>query len=68
MKKQKLIIALTGASGAIYGKLLLERLQSLPGQVERCGVIFSDNARAVWQYELGQDPDGAPHPDRVPPP
>ncbi|MEI6681605.1 MAG: UbiX family flavin prenyltransferase [Bacteroidota bacterium] len=57
MKKQKIIIGVTGASGAIYGKLLIERLKGLTGQVERCGVIFSENARAVWKFELREDPD-----------
>jgi 4-hydroxy-3-polyprenylbenzoate decarboxylase len=53
MKRLKLIIGVTGASGAIYGKLLLEKVKSLEEQVEECGVIFSDNARAVWAYEIG---------------
>jgi flavin prenyltransferase len=65
MKKQKIIIGITGASGAIYGKLLLERLNKLQDQVESCGVIFSENAKAVWKFELGEDPDGVSHPDGV---
>ncbi len=65
MSKYKIIVGITGASGAIYGKLLLKRLQGLQDQVETCGVIFSENARAVWRYELGEDPDGVHHPDGV---
>jgi 4-hydroxy-3-polyprenylbenzoate decarboxylase len=65
MSKYKLIVGITGASGAIYGKLLLKRLQGLQDQVETCGVIFSENAKAVWKYELGEDPDGVHHPDGV---
>jgi 4-hydroxy-3-polyprenylbenzoate decarboxylase len=53
MKRLKIIIGITGASGAIYGKLLLDKVKCLEDQVEECGVIFSDNARAVWAYELG---------------
>jgi flavin prenyltransferase len=53
MKKIKIIIGITGASGSIYGKLLIEKVKALESQVEECGVIFSDNARAVWAYELG---------------
>ena len=60
--KHKLIIGITGASGSIYGKLLLERLTGLQDQLETCGVIFSENARAVWRFELGEDPDGVLHP------
>jgi 4-hydroxy-3-polyprenylbenzoate decarboxylase len=68
MKRLKLIIGVTGASGAIYGKLLLEKVKSLEEQVEECGVIFSDNARAVWAYEIGsfdekQIPFRVNHPD-----
>jgi len=54
MMQHKLIIAVTGASGAIYGKLLLKRLKELTDQLETCGVIFSENAKAVWKYELGE--------------
>lgn len=53
MKKQKLIIGVTGASGSIYGKLLLERLAGLGEQIDRCGVVFSENAKSVWKFELG---------------
>ncbi len=55
MKQHKLIIGITGASGAIYGKLLLERLAGLHDQIETCGVIFSENAKAVWKFELNED-------------
>ena len=51
--KQKVIIGVTGASGTIYGKLLIEKLHVLKDQVEECGIIFSENAKAVWDYELG---------------
>lgn len=51
--KNKLIIGITGASGSIYGKLLLEKLVGLSGQLEDVSVIFSENARAVWEFELG---------------
>lgn len=53
MNKHKIIIGVTGASGSIYAKLLLEKVKSLASQVEECGVVFSDNARAVWSFELG---------------
>jgi 4-hydroxy-3-polyprenylbenzoate decarboxylase len=68
LKKIKLIIGITGASGSIYGKLLLDKVKSLEGQIVDCGVVFSDNARAVWAYELGpfdekQVPFQVYHPD-----
>ena len=59
--KQKVIIGVTGASGVIYGKLLIEKLHALKDQVEECGIIFSENAKAVWNYELGKfDPGTIP--------
>jgi len=58
MSTHKIIVGITGASGAIYGKLLLERLQGIQDQVETCGIVFSENAKAVWKFELGEDPDG----------
>lgn len=53
MKRKKIIVAVTGASGAVYAKLLLDNLKLLKEQVERVGVVMSDNAKEVWRYELG---------------
>ncbi len=53
MKKKKIIVAVTGASGAIYAKVLLDKLQLLQEQIETVGMVFSDNAKAVWEYEMG---------------
>ncbi|HTX87955.1 MAG TPA: UbiX family flavin prenyltransferase [Bacteroidales bacterium] len=67
MKKQKIIIGITGASGAIYGRKLLDKLAGMKDQVEEAGVIFSDNARAVWEYELGKmNPSEIPFPVYAP--
>jgi len=52
--KKKVIIGITGASGAIYGKLLLEKLTGLQSQIKDCGIIFSENAKDVWKFELGE--------------
>ena len=57
----KIIIGITGASGSLYGKLLLEKLDSLRDQISDCGVIFSENAIPVWEFELGPfDPASLP--------
>lgn len=53
MGRKKIVVAVTGASGAIYAKLLLRELETLKEQIEDVGVIMSDNAKDVWQYELG---------------
>lgn len=49
----KIAIAITGASGSVYAKVLLEQLASLSNKVENVGVIWSDNAQTVWHHELG---------------
>lgn len=48
--KNKIIVAITGASGSIYAKLLLDFL-SKQKNIE-VGVVMSDNAKTVWQHEL----------------
>jgi 4-hydroxy-3-polyprenylbenzoate decarboxylase len=53
--KHKIIVGITGASGSIYAKLLLKKLQALHEQIEDTGVVMSDNAREVWKYELGNN-------------
>jgi len=53
MKKKKVIVAITGASGSVYAKLLLDNLQQLSSQIEKVGVVMSDNAKEVWRFELG---------------
>ncbi len=53
--KKKIVVAITGASGSIYARLLLEKLQALQDQVQEVGVVMSDNARDVWKFELGDE-------------
>jgi len=55
MGKKKIIVAITGASGSIYAKLLLDNLQLLNDQIEKVGVVMSDNAKEVWRFELGNE-------------
>jgi flavin prenyltransferase len=49
----KLVVAITGASGSIYAKLLLDKLSTLQSQLAEISIVMSDNARAVWEHELG---------------
>lgn len=51
-KKHKIVVAITGASGSIYAKVLLDKLQNLSSQIETVGIVMSDNAKEVWQFEL----------------
>src|SRR5476651_1120712 len=50
--KKKIVIAITGASGAIYAKLLIEKLQELTAQIAEVAIVMSDNAKQVWEFEL----------------
>ena len=52
MEKKKVVVAITGASGSIYAKLLLQQLSALQNQIEEVGVVMSDNAKDVWRFEL----------------
>lgn len=54
---KKIIIAITGASGSIYAKKLLEKLQIINNQFDTCDLVFSSMAKEIWKYELGTNPD-----------
>lgn len=49
----KVAVAVTGASGAVYAKVLLDRLAALKDQVTEVSVVWTDNAQTVWELELG---------------
>lgn len=55
MTKKKLILAVTGASGSIYAKRLIDRFQTkqLNEQIEDLALVFSKNAPDVWMHEIG---------------
>ena len=49
----KVIVAVTGASGSVYAKVLLSKLTELKEQIAEVALVMSDNAKDVWHYELG---------------
>ena len=51
--KRKMVVAVTGASGAIYAKLLIEKLKLLNVPPAEIAVIFSDTAKKIWNEETG---------------
>ncbi len=53
--KKKIVIAVTGASGSIYAKLLLDKLQELKNQINEIAIVMSDNAKEVWRLELDNE-------------
>jgi 4-hydroxy-3-polyprenylbenzoate decarboxylase len=53
--ERKIIVSVSGASGAIYAKVLFDKLLQLKNQWEKVGVVLSDNAKDVWKYELDNE-------------
>ena len=51
----KIVVAITGASGSLYAKVLLNKLMLLREQWEAVSVVMSNNAKEVWQTELGNN-------------
>ena len=50
---KKIAVAITGASGSIYARLLLQSLEKLQDQCSEVSVVMSSNAPFVWETELG---------------
>lgn len=48
----KIVVAITGASGSIYAKVLLDKLLLIKNQWQELSVVMSKNAKEVWQTEL----------------
>jgi 4-hydroxy-3-polyprenylbenzoate decarboxylase len=52
---KKIAVAITGASGSIYAKLLLQKLANLKDQWQEVSLVITDNAKFVWETEIGDD-------------
>src|SRR5215813_15031900 len=52
---KKVVVAVSGASGSIYARLLFEKLQLLKEQWTEVSVVMSDNAKEVWLTELNNE-------------
>jgi flavin prenyltransferase len=50
---KKIAVAITGASGSIYARLLLHKLEVLKDQLSELSIVMTDNAKQVWETELG---------------
>jgi 4-hydroxy-3-polyprenylbenzoate decarboxylase len=50
----KIIVAVSGASGSIYAKLLLDKLAKIKSQWKELSIIITDNAKIVWKTELAE--------------
>ncbi|MGE5421402.1 MAG: UbiX family flavin prenyltransferase [Chloroflexota bacterium] len=52
--KRKIVLAITGASGSIYAKTLLDKLQKLETPPAEIAIILSSTGRDIWMDEIGQ--------------
>lgn len=52
---QKIVVAITGASGSIYAKLLLTKLLQINKDITECSMVMTDNAKEVWKKELNNE-------------
>jgi flavin prenyltransferase len=48
----KIVVAITGASGSIYAKILLDKLINVKDQWTDLAVVMTENAKKVWKTEL----------------
>jgi flavin prenyltransferase len=55
MNMKKIAVAITGASGSIYAKILLQKLQLLKEQLSELSIVMTENAKQVWQTELSTE-------------
>jgi len=53
--KNRIVVAITGASGSIYAKVLLDKLVALNNKWDSLAVVMSNNAKEVWETELEND-------------
>ena len=51
--KHRIVVAVTGASGSIYARQLLQKLQAAAEQIDTVAVVMTENAKTVWETELG---------------
>ncbi len=52
---RKIAVAVTGASGSIYARQLLQKLVAIKNQWEELSLVMSGNAREVWSTELAEE-------------
>lgn len=51
----RILIVISGASGAIYPQLLIQKLLRIKDQWEELSVVMSTNAKEIWKSELGNE-------------
>jgi len=49
----KVVVAVTGASGSIYARLLLGKILAMKDQCDELAIVMTENAKQVWEIEMG---------------
>ena len=49
------MIAITGASGSIYAKILLQKLVAAKNQWSDLAIVITENAKEVWKTESKEE-------------
>ena len=49
----KIVVGVSGASGSVYARALINKINAHPELIERCDIVFSEPAKKVWKHELG---------------
>jgi 4-hydroxy-3-polyprenylbenzoate decarboxylase len=52
---KKIVVAITGASGSMYAEQLLLKLTAVSAQYDELSAVMTNNAKTVWQTELGNE-------------
>lgn len=48
----KIVLAITGASGSVYSKILIEKLLTIQDQWQELAIVMTENAKQIWKTEL----------------
>ncbi|MEY3239769.1 MAG: hypothetical protein RIR11_1207 [Bacteroidota bacterium] len=51
--KKRLVLGVAGSSGAMYAKILFDRLVQIKEQWDAVGIVMSENAVLNWELEVG---------------
>ena len=54
---KKIVVAITGASGSIYAKRLIDKLKDLKKEISDLEIVITDAGKQVWEYELKEKPN-----------
>ena len=53
MSMRKVVVAITGASGSVYARLILQKLEKIKKQWNEVSLVMTQNAKQVWETEIG---------------